>query len=80
MKKTKVISLSIILLSLSVLHSCRQDEMDIAPENNNLVEKEYQEKVHLKTENDSTQTTASLYFDEKGNEIVDPPPKDKDQW
>lgn len=80
MKKTTVISLSIILFSLFAAQSCRQDEMDIAPENNSLVEKEYQQKVYLKTASDTMHTTANYHFDENGNIIPDPPPKDKDQW
>jgi len=80
MKKTTVISLSIILFSLCALQSCKQNEMDLAPENNSLVEKEYQQKVYLKKESDSMQTKTNLHFDENGNVIPDPPPKDKDQW
>ncbi|WP_353151558.1 hypothetical protein [Chryseobacterium sp.] len=80
MKKTTVISISIILFTLSALQSCRQDEMDLRPENNRLAQKENKQKLFLKTENDTLQTTANLQFDENGNEIKDPPPKDKDQW
>lgn len=80
MKKTTVISISVILFILCTLQSCRQDGMDFGPENNRLVEKEYQQKLYLKTEKDTMQTTSNLQFDEDGNEIKDPPPKDKDQW
>ncbi|WP_312336265.1 hypothetical protein [Sphingobacterium sp.] len=80
MKKTTVISISIILFTLCALQSCRQDEMDIVPESNSLAEKENQQKLYLKTENDTLQTTSNLSFDVDGNEIKDPPPKDKDQW
>ncbi len=80
MKKTTVISISVILFTLCTLQSCRQDEMDLGPENNSLAEKENQQKLYLKTEKDTMQTTSNLYFDENGNEIKDPPPKDKDQW
>ncbi|WP_241282645.1 hypothetical protein [Chryseobacterium timonianum] len=80
MKKTTVISISIILFTLCGLQSCRQDEMDLVPESNSLVEKENQQKLYLKTENDTLQTTSNLSFDVDGNEIKDPPPKDKDQW
>lgn len=80
MKKTTVISISVILFTLCTMHSCRQDEMDLRPENNNLAEKENQQKLYLKTEKDSMKTTSDLHFDENGNEIKDPPPKDKDQW
>lgn len=80
MKKTTVISISIILFTLCALQSCRQDEMDLVPESNSLVEKENQQKLYLKTENDTLQTTSNLSFDVDGNEIKDPPPKDKDQW
>lgn len=62
------------------MHSCRQDEMDLRPENSNLAEKEIQQKHYLKTEKDTMKTTSDLHFDENGNEIKDPPPKDKDQW
>ncbi|WON94339.1 hypothetical protein [Sphingobacterium sp. UGAL515B_05] len=80
MKKTTVISILIILFTLCALQSCRQDEMDLVPESNSLVEKENQQKLYLKTENDTLQTTSNLSFDVDGNEIKDPPPKDKDQW
>ncbi|WP_394678734.1 hypothetical protein [uncultured Sphingobacterium sp.] len=80
MKKTTVISISIILFSLCTLQSCRQDEMEIVPEKNSLAQKENQQKLYLKTENDTLQTTSNLSFDADGNEIKDPPPKDKDQW
>lgn len=80
MKKTTVISISIILFTLCALQSCRQDEMDIVPESNSLAEKENQQKLYLKTENDTLQTASNLSFDVDGNEIKDPPPKDKDQW
>ncbi|EFK36068.1 MULTISPECIES: hypothetical protein [Chryseobacterium] len=80
MKKTTVISISIILFILCTLQSCRQDEMEIVPEENSLAEKENQQKLYLKTENDTLQTTSNLSFDADGNEIKDPPPKDKDQW
>ncbi|WP_333621043.1 hypothetical protein [Sphingobacterium multivorum] len=80
MKKTTVISISIILFTLCALQSCRQDEMDIVPESSSLAEKENQQKLYLKTENDTLQTTSNLSFDVDGNEIKDPPPKDKDQW
>jgi hypothetical protein len=53
--------------------------MDQRPENNSLAEKENQQKLYLKTEKDTMQTT-NLHFDENGNEIKDPPPRDKDQW
>lgn len=80
MKKTSVISISIILLALYSLQSCRQDNMDTVPENNSLVEKEHQQKLSLKSTHDSLATTSELQFDENGHEIADPPPKDKDQW
>ncbi|WP_123868082.1 hypothetical protein [Chryseobacterium lactis] len=80
MKKTTVISISIILFTLCTLQSCRQDEMDIVPESKSLAEKENQQKLYLKTENDTLQTASNLSFDVDGNEIKDPPPKDKDQW
>ncbi|MDQ1805023.1 hypothetical protein RAH57_13570 [Chryseobacterium sp. CKR4-1] len=80
MKKTTVISISIILFTLCALQSCRQDEMQIVPEGNRLAEKENQQKLYLKTENDTLQTTSNLSFDVDGNEIKDPPQKDKDQW
>lgn len=80
MKKTSVISISIILVALYSLQSCRQDNMDTSTENNSLVEKEYQQKLSLKSVNDSIVTTSEIKFDENGNEIADPPPKDKDQW
>ncbi|WP_286770930.1 hypothetical protein [Sphingobacterium sp. 40-24] len=80
MKKTTVISISVILFTLCTLQSCRQDEMDLRPESNSLAEKESQQKLYLQTEKDTMQTTSNLYFDENGNEIKDPPPKDKDQW
>ncbi len=80
MKKTTVISISIILFTLCALQSCRQDEMDIVPESKSLAEKENQQKLYLKTENDTLQTASNLSFDVDGNEIKDPPPKDKDQW
>lgn len=54
--------------------------MEIVPERNSLAEKENQQKIYLKTENDTLQTTSNLNFDAYGNEIKDPPPKDKDQW
>lgn len=78
MKKTTVISISIILFTLCALQSCRQDEMDIVPKSKSLAEKENQQKLYL--ENDTLQTTSNLSFDVNGNEIKDPPPKDKDQW
>ncbi|WP_156167757.1 hypothetical protein [Sphingobacterium sp. Ag1] len=80
MKKTTVISISVILFTLCALQSCRQDEMDIAPETSSLAEKENQQNLYLKTETDSLQTSSDLQFDGDGNEIKDPPPKDKDQW
>ncbi len=70
----------IILLSVCVLQSCRQDEMDITPEHHHLVEKTSRQRLYLKTENDTMNATSNFTFDENGNEIVDPPPKDKDQW
>ena len=54
--------------------------METLPENNSLVEKEYQQKLSLKSANDSVVITSEIKFDENGNEIADPPPKDKDQW
>ncbi|MGG7466769.1 hypothetical protein [Chryseobacterium arthrosphaerae] len=45
MKKTTVISISIILFSLCTLQSCRQDEMEIVPEKNSLAEKENQQAL-----------------------------------
>ncbi|WP_426477518.1 hypothetical protein ACP3T3_20205 [Chryseobacterium sp. CBSDS_008] len=80
MKKTTVISISVVLITLCILQSCRQDEMDVAPERNSVVEKEIQQNLYLKTEKDTLQISSNTYLDENGNEIKDPPPKDKDQW
>lgn len=80
MKKTTVISISVILFTLCTLQSCREDEMVLIPESNSLAEKENQQNLYLKTETDSLQVPLDLQFDGDGNEIKDPPPKDKDQW
>lgn len=80
MKKTTVISISIILFALYSLQSCRETEMDQVPESNVSVEKKYTKKEYMKTENDSLQSDSVVQFDEHGNEIIDPPPKDRDQW
>jgi len=80
MKKTKIISISIILVSLYALQSCRQEEMDQIPENDLSVEKNYTKKEYMKNENDSLKSNSVVQFDEHGNEIIDPPPKDRDQW
>ncbi|WP_157761366.1 hypothetical protein [Chryseobacterium camelliae] len=80
MKKKTVISISIILFSLCSTESCRQDEMDMAPENTSLVQKGKQKTTYQKTENDTVKTASNLQFDDSGVEIADPPPKDKDQW
>lgn len=80
MKKSTVISISVILFALHSLQSCRQDEMDMMPENNTLASKKYQQKIYHKTEKDSIQTTSEFSSDDSEFEIDDPPPKDKDQW
>ncbi|WP_124535610.1 hypothetical protein [Chryseobacterium sp. KBW03] len=80
MKKKTIISISIILFSLCSMESCRQDEMDMAPENTSLVQKGKQKTTYQKTENDTVKTASNLQLDESGVEIADPPPKDKDQW
>ncbi|MFC3356049.1 hypothetical protein [Sphingobacterium zeae] len=54
--------------------------MNQAPEISNLGNKESRQSLLLKTEKDTLQTTANILLDQDGNEIKDPPPKDKDQW
>ena len=81
MKRVKtVISISIILFSLCSSYSCRADEMDIVPENRTLVENINQGSHLEKSGTDSAQTKTAPLFDENGNPIADPPPRDKDQW
>lgn len=57
------------------MESCRQDEMDMAPENTRLVQKEKQKTTYQKTENDTVKTASNLQFDDSGVEIADPPQK-----
>lgn len=69
-----------MLFTLFTVQSCRQDENELVPDRNSLVKKKDQQKLYLKTANDTLKTTSNLSFDADGNEIKDPPPKDKDQW
>lgn len=80
MKKKTVISIALILFSVCALQSCRQDEMELAPENTSLVPKGKQETTYQKRENDTVKTVANVQLDDTGVAIADPPPKDKDQW
>ena len=81
MKRVKtIISISIVLFSLCNIYSCREDEMDIIPENKTSVVKTNQERNFESKKTDSSNATTNLLFDENGNQIADPPPRDKDQW
>lgn len=65
---------------LCTVQSCERDDMNLAPEISNLGNKENKQNLSFKTEKDTLQTTSNILLDHDGNEIKDPPPKDKDQW
>ena len=80
MNTTKtIISISIVLFALSSIYSCRQDEMDIVPNNESLVSAEKKNNVSSKS-GDTLQASENLHNDQGGSEVADPPQKDKDQW
>lgn len=79
MKKTTVISITIMLFSFCALQACREYEMDIEPDHGNQASKEYRQRMYQKIEADSVKAPV-LYFDGKESQVADPPPKDKDQW
>lgn len=76
----KIISSSIIIYALCTVFSCGESEADIIPNHNILAEKEAAVKLINKSTNDSVHSGSNLKLDENGNEITDPPQKDKDQW
>lgn len=69
-----------IFFSLCAMKSCREQEIDLLPEKADPAEKIHYEKVYMKTEKDSVESPRELYLDGNGNEVFDPPPKDRDQW
>lgn len=82
MKKTTVISISVILLEICILYSFKEgNEMGQEPEKKDLVD-----NINMtsgKKTKESVKLTTSLDFNienKDGSTISDPPPKDKDQW
>jgi len=80
MKKTKVISILIILLALTSLHSCREVEMDSVSENKIVLDKNQNKTTNAKNDSDSLNITPNSNYHEDENQLLDPPPKDRDHW
>lgn len=80
MKNKTVISISVFIFMLCTVQSCERDDMNLAPEISNLGSKGSKQNLLLKAEKDTLQMTTNILLDRDGNEIKDPPPKDKDQW